>query len=106
MVLVHGFAQTGRCWGSLPAALTAEGYAVASPDLPGHGDGPAEAMDLAATAEHILAMSGAVDRAAPLCPRRKLTSGATGGVRRLLLRRTGVPPTWRSTTPRRSTGWC
>ena len=64
MVLVHGFAQTGRCWGSLPAALTAEGYAVASPDLPGHGDGPAEAMDLAATAEHILAMSGAVDRAA------------------------------------------
>jgi 2-succinyl-6-hydroxy-2,4-cyclohexadiene-1-carboxylate synthase len=37
---------------------------VTSPDLPGHGDGPAEAMDLAATAEHILAVTGTLDGAA------------------------------------------
>ena len=60
VVLVHGFAQTGGCWGAVPAALEAAGYAVAAPDLPGHGDGPTDAVDLPATAEHLLAVAAAM----------------------------------------------
>jgi 2-succinyl-6-hydroxy-2,4-cyclohexadiene-1-carboxylate synthase len=37
IVLVHGFTQTGRCWGDLPDRLVAVGYEVVRVDLPGHG---------------------------------------------------------------------
>lgn len=37
VVLVHGFTQTRRCWGSLPDRLVAAGHEVVRVDLPGHG---------------------------------------------------------------------
>ena len=60
MVLVHGFAQTGGCWGAVPRALETAGYAVAAPDLPGHGDGPTDAVDLPGTADHLVAVAAAM----------------------------------------------
>ena len=35
IVLIHGFAQTGACWGPLPARLRALGYDIATPDVAG-----------------------------------------------------------------------
>jgi 2-succinyl-6-hydroxy-2,4-cyclohexadiene-1-carboxylate synthase len=54
VVLVHGFAQTGRCFGPLPDALESVGFSVVAPDLPGHGDSGVPAGDLAATAGYLL----------------------------------------------------
>ena len=70
-MLVHGFAQTSRCWGTLPAALTAgrrqvdpatvevtaelEVEAVA---LPGHAGSGLPALDLPATAEAVARTGG------------------------------------------------
>src|SRR5680860_1752389 len=36
VVLLHGFGQTGRCWGPAAAAL-ADDHEVVAVDLPGHG---------------------------------------------------------------------
>ncbi len=75
MVLVHGFAQTGRCWGARPAALEAEGFDVVTPDLPGHGDSGRAAVDLPRTAEQVgLAAAGRPQPAGGAEP-----AGADGG---------------------------
>jgi 2-succinyl-6-hydroxy-2,4-cyclohexadiene-1-carboxylate synthase len=48
VVLVHGFGQTGRCWGPLAPAL-ARDHEVVRLDAPGHGGSAAVAADLPAT---------------------------------------------------------
>jgi 2-succinyl-6-hydroxy-2,4-cyclohexadiene-1-carboxylate synthase len=48
VVLVHGFGQTGRCWGPLAPAL-ARDHEVVRLDAPGHGGSVAVAADLPAT---------------------------------------------------------
>jgi len=48
-VLVHGFAQTARCWGPVADDL-ARDHEVVALDLPGHGAAPHPAQDLVATA--------------------------------------------------------
>jgi 2-succinyl-6-hydroxy-2,4-cyclohexadiene-1-carboxylate synthase len=58
LVAIHGFAQTGRCWGSLPAALGGHGFEVVTPDLPGHGGSPHPPLDPAATAAVLAAEGG------------------------------------------------
>lgn len=50
LVLVHGFTQTGRCWGSVGDAL-AEDHEVARVDAPGHGHSAAVRADLPTTAD-------------------------------------------------------
>lgn len=44
MVLVHGFTQTGASWARIAGALRADGYDVATPDLPGHAGTPAASL--------------------------------------------------------------
>lgn len=38
VVLLHGWPQTARCWRRVAPALTAAGYTVIAPDLPGLGE--------------------------------------------------------------------
>ncbi|NJD32182.1 MAG: alpha/beta fold hydrolase, partial [Gammaproteobacteria bacterium] len=38
VVLVHGFAGSLESWEANQSALAKEGYTVAAPDLPGHGE--------------------------------------------------------------------
>lgn len=58
MVLAHGFAQTGRCWGPFGAALV-ESHRVLSIDQPGHGDSGRHAdADLRRSAELLAATTG------------------------------------------------
>jgi len=45
LVLVHGFTQTGRSWGSLAADL-ARDHEVVRVDAPGHGRSAAQAVDM------------------------------------------------------------
>ena len=52
VVLLHGFGQTARCWGSLPASLASD-YEVIRLDAPGHGDTGGEGVELRATADLI-----------------------------------------------------
>lgn len=49
LVLVHGFAQTSRCWGPVEEALRAD-HEVVAVDLPGHGASAHPPLDLPATA--------------------------------------------------------
>ena len=49
LVLVHGFAQTARCWGPAGAALALD-HEVVRVDAPGHGGSDGVRADLAATA--------------------------------------------------------
>lgn len=49
--LVHGFAQTGMCWGGVPAVLESCGFDVASFDAPGHGANASLSLDLLQTGE-------------------------------------------------------
>jgi 2-succinyl-6-hydroxy-2,4-cyclohexadiene-1-carboxylate synthase len=58
IVALHGFSQTGRCWGPLPDMLSAVGYEVSTPDLPGHGDSFDLAYDLATTAAVMADLAG------------------------------------------------
>jgi 2-succinyl-6-hydroxy-2,4-cyclohexadiene-1-carboxylate synthase len=60
VVLVHGFTQTGRCWGDLPARLASHAEVLAV-DAPGHGRSAATVADLWATADLVAA---AVERPA------------------------------------------
>jgi 2-succinyl-6-hydroxy-2,4-cyclohexadiene-1-carboxylate synthase len=48
IVLLHGFSQTGRCWGPLAAALARE-HEVVRLDAPGHAGSTAVAADLPTT---------------------------------------------------------
>lgn len=48
IVLLHGFGQTGRCWGPLAPALTSD-HELIRPDAPGHGGSAAVAADLPTT---------------------------------------------------------
>jgi 2-succinyl-6-hydroxy-2,4-cyclohexadiene-1-carboxylate synthase len=48
VVLLHGFGQTGRCWGPLAPAL-ARDHEVVRLDAPGHGGSSGRAADLPAT---------------------------------------------------------
>jgi 2-succinyl-6-hydroxy-2,4-cyclohexadiene-1-carboxylate synthase len=50
LVMVHGFTQTRRCWGSLDQTL-APGHEVVTVDAPGHGESTDIAADLWTTAE-------------------------------------------------------
>lgn len=50
LVLVHGFTQTGQCWGPVGAAL-AEDHEVVRVDAPGHGRSADVRADLPATAD-------------------------------------------------------
>lgn len=53
VVVLHGFAQTGACFGPLADALTTA-HAVLRPDLPGHGDASTLAdLDLHGVASHL-----------------------------------------------------
>ncbi len=45
-VLVHGGWAGGWTWEKVVPLLEAEGHAVAAPDPPGHGDDPADAVDV------------------------------------------------------------
>jgi 2-succinyl-6-hydroxy-2,4-cyclohexadiene-1-carboxylate synthase len=56
IVLVHGFGQTGRCWGPLAPAL-ARDHEVVRLDAPGHGGSAAIAADLPTTGR-LLAEAG------------------------------------------------
>jgi 2-succinyl-6-hydroxy-2,4-cyclohexadiene-1-carboxylate synthase len=58
LVAVHGFAQTGRCWGPLPGDLVRAGFDVVAPDLPGHGPAPVPPLDLPATAAAVADIGG------------------------------------------------
>lgn len=58
LVLVHGFTQTGRCWGPLAADLAAD-HEVVRVDAPGHGRSAAVRADLAATADLLAALGPA-----------------------------------------------
>lgn len=42
IVLVHGAWSRASTWGEVPARLGALGHTVIAPDLPGHGDDPAD----------------------------------------------------------------
>ena len=52
VVLVHGFTQNHRCWGSLPASL-ARRHRVIAVDAPGHGLSSDVRADLWETAAHL-----------------------------------------------------
>ncbi len=56
VVLVHGFGQTGRCWGPLAPAV-ARHHEVVRVDAPGHGGSAAVAADLPTTGR-LLAETG------------------------------------------------
>lgn len=56
LVLVHGFGQTGRCWGPVAADL-ARDHELVRVDAPGHGGSSGIAADLPATAR-LLAEAG------------------------------------------------
>ncbi len=58
LVLVHGFTQTGRCWGPLAADLAAD-HEVVRVDAPGHGRSAAARADLPATADLLAALGPA-----------------------------------------------
>jgi 2-succinyl-6-hydroxy-2,4-cyclohexadiene-1-carboxylate synthase len=94
-VAVHGFAQTGRCWGTVPADFAALGFEVVTPDVPGHGSSPHPALDLPTTAAVLGELGGratylgysfggriclrlAVDR--PDLVERLILVGATAGI--------------------------
>jgi 2-succinyl-6-hydroxy-2,4-cyclohexadiene-1-carboxylate synthase len=49
LVLLHGFAQTGRCWGPLADALAVD-HEVVRVDAPGHGGSATVRADLPTTA--------------------------------------------------------
>ncbi|MGH2784843.1 MAG: alpha/beta fold hydrolase [Actinomycetota bacterium] len=56
VVLLHGFPQTGACWGAIAARL-AERWRVIVPDLPGFGrSGPPPSFDAAAVAGVLAAL--------------------------------------------------
>jgi 2-succinyl-6-hydroxy-2,4-cyclohexadiene-1-carboxylate synthase len=57
VVLLHGFGQTGRCWGPFAPAL-ARDHEVVRLDAPGHGGSGGEAVDLPTTAGLIAAAGG------------------------------------------------
>ena len=57
LVLVHGFTQTGRCWGPLAGALAAH-HEVLMLDAPGHGRSRHLRDDLDAGAARIAATGG------------------------------------------------
>ena len=57
LVLVHGFTQNRKCWGSIAATLTTE-HEVIAVDAPGHGAASAVRADLWKTAD-LLAHNGA-----------------------------------------------
>src|SRR5215470_15162338 len=50
LVLVHGFTQNRKCWGSLTTTL-AEGGEIVAVDAPGHGTASAVRADLWQTAD-------------------------------------------------------
>jgi 2-succinyl-6-hydroxy-2,4-cyclohexadiene-1-carboxylate synthase len=57
IVLVHGFGQTGRCWGPLAPALAAR-HEVVRVDAPGHGGSAGVAADLPTTGRLLAAAGG------------------------------------------------
>lgn len=57
VVLVHGFGQTGRCWGPLAPAL-ARDHEVVRIDAPGHGGSGAIAADLPTTGRLLAETAG------------------------------------------------
>jgi 2-succinyl-6-hydroxy-2,4-cyclohexadiene-1-carboxylate synthase len=57
VVLLHGFGQTGRCWGPLAAAL-ARDHEVVRLDAPGHAGSSAVAADLPTTGRLAAAAGG------------------------------------------------
>ena len=50
--LIHGFAQTRRCWGSLTEHLSGR-FTVRPIDAPGHGEAAAQRLGLAAAAQSL-----------------------------------------------------
>ncbi len=60
LVLLHGFTQTGRSWGRLPARLAGH-HEVVTVDLPGHGRSSSVAADLWATARLVAEAGGRAD---------------------------------------------
>lgn len=57
IVLLHGFGQTGRCWGPVAAAL-ARDHEVVRLDAPGHGGSAAVSADLPTTGRLAAAAGG------------------------------------------------
>jgi 2-succinyl-6-hydroxy-2,4-cyclohexadiene-1-carboxylate synthase len=57
VVLVHGFTQTARCWGDLPARLASRAEVLAV-DAPGHGASSGVEAGLWATADLLAAVTG------------------------------------------------
>jgi 2-succinyl-6-hydroxy-2,4-cyclohexadiene-1-carboxylate synthase len=57
IVLLHGFGQTGRCWGPLTRALAAD-HEVVRLDAPGHGGSTGPVVDLPTTGRLIAEAGG------------------------------------------------
>jgi 2-succinyl-6-hydroxy-2,4-cyclohexadiene-1-carboxylate synthase len=57
LVLVHGFTQTGRSWGTLADDLAAD-HEVLLPDAPGHGGSAGVEADLPTGADRLAAETG------------------------------------------------
>ncbi|HMT26132.1 MAG TPA: alpha/beta fold hydrolase [Microthrixaceae bacterium] len=79
VVLVHGFTQTGRCWGPLGDSLALRGEVLAL-DAPGHGGSGELRLDLADAAA---AIAATVERADSRM-RRPLLIGYSMGARMAL----------------------
>ena len=58
VALLHGFTQTGRSWGAVGAALTAQGHRVVTVDMPGHGGSADVRADLNGSADLVTAAAG------------------------------------------------
>ncbi|MEI7592625.1 MAG: alpha/beta fold hydrolase [Actinomycetes bacterium] len=57
IVMVHGFAQNGRCWGPIDVALAAK-HELLLVDAPGHGTSRTSEFDLIESGEAIAAVGG------------------------------------------------
>jgi 2-succinyl-6-hydroxy-2,4-cyclohexadiene-1-carboxylate synthase len=55
--LLHGFTQSARCWGDLPAHLRAQGHDVVALDLPGHGTAATVRADVPGVAARVAAQA-------------------------------------------------
>ncbi|MBK6671725.1 MAG: alpha/beta fold hydrolase [Actinobacteria bacterium] len=85
VVLVHGFTQTGRCWGPLGDSLALRGEVLAL-DAPGHGGSGELRLDLADAAAAIAATAATAATAerADFRTRRPLLIGYSMGARMAL----------------------
>lgn len=61
VVLLHGFTQNSRCWGSFAGALDIDGRRLVAVDLPGHGGSSAQRAGLFDAAQMVADTCGPAD---------------------------------------------